>query len=131
MKGFSNLLATLRGVRHLEWIALAAAVALVLMLMLNSAQEREAPASDETGRIEAVLSSVLGAGKVKVLLKEAGDQAAFSQGASGAKPEGVVVVAEGAGDIRVALELQRAVRALLGIELERIEVLRMEGGNGK
>lgn len=40
---------------------------------------------------------------------------------------GVLVMAEGGGDIRVALELSRAVSTLLGVSNDRIEVLKMDG----
>ena len=42
-------------------------------------------------------------------------------------PEGAVVAASGAGDARVVLELQRAVRALTGLELEKIEIVKSRG----
>ena len=42
---------------------------------------------------------------------------------------GVVIVAQGAADISVRLQLQRAVRAVTGIEEDRIEVFEMAGGN--
>lgn len=38
---------------------------------------------------------------------------------------GVIVVAEGAGDISVKLKLQSAVQAVLGVEASRVEVLEM------
>ncbi len=42
---------------------------------------------------------------------------------------GVPAAAEGAGDMRVMLELQQAVRALLGVETEQIEILTMDAGS--
>ena len=39
---------------------------------------------------------------------------------------GVPAAAEGAGDMRVMPELQQAVRALLGVETEQIEILTMK-----
>ena len=39
---------------------------------------------------------------------------------------GVVVVAEGAGDLTVKMELQQAVQALLGVEAQQVEILGME-----
>ena len=38
---------------------------------------------------------------------------------------GVIVVAEGAGDISVRMKLQSAVQAVLGVEASGIEVLEM------
>lgn len=39
---------------------------------------------------------------------------------------GVIVVAEGAADISVRIDLQNAVRALLGVELDKVEVFEMK-----
>ncbi len=39
---------------------------------------------------------------------------------------GVIVVAEGAADISVRIDLQNAVRALLGVELDKVEIFEMK-----
>ena len=49
---------------------------------------------------------------------------AFSS--ASAPVSGVIVVAEGAGNVRVELELLEAVHALLGVDSERIEILAMK-----
>ena len=53
-------------------------------------------------------------------------QAAFSEQAAGGI-RGVLVVAEGAGDLRVYMEIQQAVRALLDVELSAVEIVEMRG----
>jgi len=129
---FSDAVRRLRGIRHLEWIALLMALALAVLLLLGNRDagggSAELSASPLEARMEAVLSQVQGAGKVRVLLQQKPAAAAvFSGGQTQTADsiDGVVVVAEGAGDARVALELSLAVKALLGVDMERIEVLQM------
>ena len=104
----------LRGARRIEfWIA-AAAVCALLALSLGGGTD--ARADDTESRMERILSRIEGAGRVTVMLS--GDEGA---------PEGVVVAASGADSARVVLELQRAVRALTGLELEKIEIVKSKG----
>ena len=63
---------------------------------------------------QRLLSGIDGAGKVSVMI---------AQGSDG-EIGGVVVVSSGADDIRVKLELQRVVRTLTGLELEKIEIVK-------
>ncbi|MDL2206583.1 hypothetical protein LJC33_06725 [Eubacteriales bacterium OttesenSCG-928-N13] len=135
MKAMKDLLQPLKGARGLPWIALVILVCAAALLLFRDTGEIESvtPGTDSEARVEAVLSRVEGAGRVQVLLREkTGSVAAFSQSASSALPEveGVVVVSEGADNIRVQLALTRAVRALLGVPMERIEVLKMERSGG-
>ncbi len=112
-----SFLTLIKGAKRIEWIALAAALAVLILLGANYLTKREEPtgATEQEARVAAALNSVSGAGKVRVLIGE-GDGG------------GVLVVAEGADDVRVALELARAVSTLLGVPNERIEVLKMNGG---
>lgn len=107
----------LRGARRIEfWIAAAAVCALLALAMGEFGAQGDGTATEAEARMERLLSRVDGAGRVTVMLS----------GEEGA-PTGAVVVADGAGDVRVALELQRSVRALTGLELERIEIVRSKG----
>ena len=123
-----NFWAALKGAKRLEWIVLlAVAAALILLLTSRSAQEGQQTALE--ARMEAVLSAVRGAGRVRVLVTAGeGDSQAFAQQAQAGTVQGVVIVAEGADDVRVALELSGAAQALLGVDAERIQVLKMEEG---
>ena len=67
-------------------------------------------------RLESTLSAVSGAGEVRVLVNE---------DASGTV-RGVLIVAQGADDLRVQLELAQAAHAILQVELQNVEVLKME-----
>lgn len=105
----------LRGARRIEfWIAAAAACALLALCLGEGGQAGGASATE--ARLERVLSRIEGAGRVTVMLS--GEEEA---------PTGAVVAASGAGDARVALELQRALRTLTGLELERIEIVKSKG----
>ena len=102
----------LRGARRIEiWIA-AAAICALLALSLGDGRDTGS-ASESEARLERVLSRIEGVGRVTVML--AGEEDA---------PTGAVVAASGADDVRVALELQRSIRALTGLDLERIEIVK-------
>jgi hypothetical protein len=122
-----NFWAALRGAKRMEWIIVLAVAAVVILLFAN----QNAAGGGQTAleaRMEAVLSSVRGAGRVRVLVSESGDTAqAFSTDGTVGTAQGVVIVAEGADDLRVALELSGAAQALLGVDADKIQVLKMEG----
>lgn len=119
-----NLWAALKGAKRMEWIILLAVFAALILLLSNqSAPEGQRTALE--ARMEAVLSAVRGAGRVRVLVAGGGDSQAFAQ--QGEAVRGVVIVADGADDVRVALELAGAAQALLGVDADKIQVLRMEG----
>lgn len=134
MSSLRQAIQKLRGARHLELLLVLGLIsAIALLLLRGGVPETVTTGTPLEARMEAVLSKVQGAGRVRVLLREK-DQAVstFSQGSGDplVQVEGAVVVAEGADDVRVALELMRAVKALLGVDAERIEVLRMERSGG-
>ncbi|HIS02616.1 MAG TPA: hypothetical protein IAA75_01780 [Candidatus Pullichristensenella avicola] len=107
----------LRGARSLEWlILLAAACVAALMFTQGGGVETAAQSTELEARLERVLSAIDGAGEVRAMITEREGSIV-----------GVVVVAEGAAQMRVRLSLMQAARALLGVELERIEVIEMRG----
>ena len=102
----------LRGARRIEfWIATAAICTLLALAMGRGGAQTAASGAE--ARMERVLSRIEGAGRVTVMLSGAEDS-----------PSGAVIAASGADDIRVALELQRSLRALTGLNLDRIEVVK-------
>ena len=113
----------LRGARHIEWVLMAALLSAAILLTSGGARSR-AESTYLERRMETVLSCIEGAGKVRVLVNSSGSAAAFSDYAE--HPAGILVVAEGAGDMRVKMELQRAVQALMDVEAEQIEILTMK-----
>ena len=105
----------LKGARRIEfWIAAAAVCALLALALSGNGAVSGAKSTE--ARMERILSRIEGAGRVAVMLS----------GADGA-PEGVVIAASGADDARVVLELQRAARALTGLDLEKIEIVKSKG----
>ncbi|MBR6570125.1 MAG: hypothetical protein IKK75_06685 [Clostridia bacterium] len=106
------------------WIILACAA---VLLALMTAQQGDTDASStQERRIAEVLSTIQGAGKVEVALYFAtADTGAFSQAKQSA-PTGAVVVAEGAGNLEVRLNLIRAMRTLLSLPENAVDVFVME-----
>ena len=107
----------IHGARRLEWLLLLVAVCVFALLFLSTNREAAPNSAQPTeleARLERVLSAVDGAGEVRAMVTER-DGAVL----------GVVIVAEGANEVRVRLSLAQAARALLDTELSRIEVIEM------
>lgn len=89
-------------------------------------------------RLEEILSKVTGVGKtnVAVIIKDSGKTVLNVEDGDNTskkiekedKPEiqGVLIVAEGAGNVEIVSEITDAVSALLGIPVNKIKVLKME-----
>lgn len=95
-------------------------------------------------RLAQILSGIRGAGKVEVMVVIGANNESSQNGGTdtggllshspsgkavndlgGTRVEGVIVIAEGADDIRVRTDIQSAVRSLLGIDASRIGVYSM------
>ncbi len=85
---------------------------LLMLLPTGKAQSRgaDANASDEEERMEYVLSSVSGAGDVRVMLSDSG----------------AVVVCQGADDAGVRLDVMNAVCAYTGLTSDRVTILKIQ-----
>lgn len=106
------------------WL-MAMAAAVLLAFALQNGQSSSA--TQQERRIAQVLSAIAGAGKVEVALYYA-EQANSAFSAQMAEvPTGALVVAEGADDMSVRLELIRAMRTLLGLPENAVDVFVMEG----
>lgn len=106
------------------WIA-AALIAALLALMGNDSRSS---ASQDEKRMAEVLSAIAGAGRVEVALFYAPEASAgFAQSDEAGAPTGAVIVAEGADDWQVRLQLIRAARTLLGLPEAAVDVFAMEG----
>jgi hypothetical protein len=80
-------------------------------------------------RLSSILSSIDGAGTVDVMIYEAAAETSSSvdwlggvSNTSAPQAVGVVVVADGASDVRVRLELIRAVQTLMDLPAGAVEV---------
>ena len=111
----NQLFEALKSARKIEILILFATICVLLVLWMSG--DGAGRMDSEETRMERILSRIEGAGRVSVMI---------SQGSDG-ETEGVVVAASGADDLRVMLEIQRAVRTLTGLELDRIEIGRAKG----
>lgn len=96
--------------------------ALAVFLLTTGAGENGMTAEER--RLAATLSSVQGAGQVRVTLYYAEDGGAFGGGARAVT--GALAVASGAGEIGVRLRLTEALETLLGLPAGKVLVLKME-----
>ena len=89
-------------------------------------------------KLEELLSTVDGAGQVRVMLTweetiyQENDSGKYPYVVSWTNPKvtGVLVIAEGGGNTKVKAEILEAVQALFGIEPHKIKIMKMgEGGN--
>jgi Flp pilus assembly pilin Flp len=113
---FAKLAEMLRGARRVELMVILALIA-VLILASASYDRADAGATALETRLERALEAVKGAGDVRVMITENGDGGVV----------GVLVVAEGAGDISVRLDIMYAVRTLMGIDADQVEIAQMRG----
>lgn len=100
------------------WLVLALAGCILLCLMLGLMEPASTDQTAEEARLSRVLSAMAGAGDVEV--------AVFYQEET-AVPCGAVIVAQGADDVGVRLQLTRAVCTLLGLEASQVDVFKLGG----
>ncbi len=112
-----------KGMKGGMWLLLIAVCAAALVLSPASSQSKAAMTEEEQ-RYSATLSRIAGAGEVRLSIAYA--QAASSFGSANRQPTGAVIVAQGAGNMAVRLELLRAAEALLGLSVQEVEVFVME-----
>ncbi|MCL1963992.1 MAG: hypothetical protein FWF69_02900 [Firmicutes bacterium] len=132
-------------VKGAEWAILLIVLGLAGSLLLTPGAELlgggsgspkaadSAAAGTLEDRLGRVLSSMEGAGRVEVVIYYS--QPAVHTGSwldspgqaqAEGEPIGVVVVAEGAGNLQVRLELARAVQTLLRLDADAVEIFKME-----
>ena len=116
-------LEAVKGMKGGVWLLVIAACAASLLLLPGSSSSKTAMTEEEQ-RYSATLSRIAGAGEVRISIAYA--QAASSFGGTNRKPTGAVIVAQGAGNVAVRLELLRAAEALLGLSAQEVEVFAME-----
>ena len=109
-----RLLDRLRGARRIELFAALALAALLALMMLDIGRSGDSePRTELESRVERILGRVEGAGRVSVMISQEGD----------GDVTGVVIVAEGLSDVQTYLRLQRAVSALLNVDVGKIEII--------
>lgn len=136
---FAGLFKKLKSIKHIE-IILALLIGLIILLVYfsNMSSKEDEPInttnttySSYVGEIEGKLSKILskieGAGKVSVMVMLEGETV-FEKNTL-PNINSVIVVAEGAENVYVKLELIKAVETLFGLEVQNIEIL--TGGDAK
>lgn len=117
----NGLLERLRGARRIElFAALVVASLLALMLVRGSVGSSRPQKTELETRLENILCRIEGAGSVSAMVAQDADGTVT----------GVLVVADGLSDVRTYLRLQSAVRALLRVDLDRIEIVGGDDGFG-
>lgn len=102
------------------WLILALAAATLLCFLLSNLENPASSQTSQEARLSRVLSSMAGAGQVEV--------AVFYQEES-TLPCGAVVVAQGADDAGIRVQLTRAVCTLLGLTPSQVDVFKLGGMN--
>ena len=138
-----NLCEKAKTIKNIEIIVAVILIAIVLLIYastINNNQSnntRNVEAQDITQDIEHKLASILseidGAGTVTVMITYKTDfnqtemvSSNTSRERIGTEVKGVIIVAEGANDVRVKLNLIKAAQAVLDINASSIEVFAMK-----
>jgi hypothetical protein len=118
----------LKDKKRFWWLGFVALLAVSVLLSSGNGLRAGggSGASQEERRIAEVLSAMAGAGRVEVALFYENEAVSAFGGGVKTRPTGAVVVAQGAGDMQVRLELGRAVRTLLGLPENAVDVFEME-----
>ena len=106
-----KILEAIKGARKIELYLAAACAALLLLMCVDDGGDGNSGKTQQEIRIEAILEKVDGAGSVDVMIAEGGGS--------------VLVVAEGADDPAVRLQLTDAVSSLTGLGADKITVTKM------
>lgn len=102
---------------------LALGILAVLCLSWPAASSNSSSMTAQEQRISATLSAIAGAGETRVSIYYAQEDSTFSASQT---PVGAVIVAAGANDVGVRLDLIQATQALLGLPAASIAVFPME-----
>ena len=113
----------LKTMKNWPWL-LALLCCAAALLLFPPGGAVKAGMTEEEQRGSATLSRIAGAGEVRVSIYYAQEASAF--GGGNRSPVGAVIVAQGAGDIAVRLNLLRAAETLLGLDANRVDVFLME-----
>lgn len=124
MGGVSALWARLKALGARRAPLLALLLLAGALLVLSGQGSGSDGMTQEEKRVARTLSSIAGAGEVRITIFYAQQPSAFSSGSK--TPTGAVVVARGARDIAVRLDLSAAVQALLSLPPQSVTVFSME-----
>lgn len=91
----------------------------------EKASEYQAEKTELESRLEAVLESVEGVGRIQVMLMTGQDEESFYSSGN-TEVTGVLIAAEGANDSVTVQNIQEAVMALFQIEAHKIKIMKMK-----
>lgn len=122
-KSSNGFLSRIKYVKNIE-IYIAITLVLVLLLIYFSSGATSGAVNKEMNgeelRLAEVLSDIKGVGDVSVMITRQGN------GDNANSIEGVVVVAKGASDVKVKIELTKAVCFALNVNTKQVEVFEMK-----
>ena len=125
MKALKDLWEKWKEKKHGQWLVLVLLLALSGALLLSDMNLSGGQSAMEK-RIGQVLSAMDGCGKVEISIYYGPEKRTlWGETTESNVPLGAVVVAEGAGDIEVRLMLIRAVKTLLGLDQQAVQVFPM------
>ena len=112
----SKLFQKLKSIKHIEIIIAVIFAVIVLLIYLSSVNPvKKTQSSASTNlemRLESILSDIEGAGNVSVLINNTDNQI-----------DGVIIVASGADNVFVKMNILKAVETVLKIPTAQIEIL--------
>lgn len=112
----SKLFQRLKSIKHIEIIIAVIFAVIVLLIYLSSVNPvKKTQSSASTNlemRLESILSDIEGAGNVSVLINNTDNQI-----------DGVIIVASGADNVFVKMNILKAVETVLKIPTAQIEIL--------
>lgn len=106
-------IAAIKSMGKMQKLAIIAAVAVLLVFGMREKAEEGNVSTEEEMRIERIIEKIEGVKTASVMISYDDKQ----------ERAGIVIVADGADDIRTMLEIQRAVKTLTGLQLEQIEIV--------
>jgi len=136
-KRVKDVWAKIRTIKNIEIIIGVVIICMVVLIYSSVTSKTSGGNADDTGnvqtetdgtdlenRLSAILSKIEGAGNVSVMVTYQTDSvaSASSEAEEGAEIKGVVIVADGAEDVRVRLDLIKAARTLLDVDADAIQV---------
>lgn len=111
---------TIRGARFIGLFLMIALLSALGLMLLGNGERGSTGGTELESRLERLLEGIDGVGDADVMIT-VDDQE---------KPAGVAVVVGGSLNVRVTLEIQSAIRALLDIDLKRIRIIGRGGVKG-
>ena len=110
----------LRGARRFELLALMALIALLALLLLRGGAPSTAQRTEIEARLEHMLGSIDGAGRVRVMVTQDADGNAT----------GALIVSDDLSDVRAYLSVESAVTTLLHLDASNVSIIGRDGRFG-